>query len=85
VVPFLMHSFFMVGMNVVSNGSQLKILVVLFLPHVLLKSNDDVNQPSLVVVPPCWEHQHVHFPLVVTVVLLVFLQGFDYTLLYNLF
>jgi hypothetical protein len=68
-----------------SNGNQLKVLVVLFLPHVLLVFNDDVNQPSLVVVAPCWEHQHVHFPLVWTMVLLVFLQGLDYSLLYNLF
>jgi hypothetical protein len=73
VVPFLTHSFFMVGINVVSNGNQLKVLAVLFLPHVLLMSNDDVNSPSLVIVAPCWEHQHVHFPLVGTMVLFVFL------------
>ncbi len=85
VVPLLMHSFFMVGINVVSNANQLKVLVVLFLPHVLLVSNDDVNHPSLVVVAPCWKHQQVHFPFVGTMVFLVFLQGLDYSLLYNLF
>ncbi len=33
VVPFLTHSFSMVGMNVMSNGNQLKVLVVPFFMH----------------------------------------------------
>jgi hypothetical protein len=35
VVPFLIHSFSVVGMNVMSNGNQLKVLVVPFLMHSL--------------------------------------------------
>jgi len=39
----------------------------------LLVYYDDVNHPSLVVVPPCREHQHIHYSLVGTMVVLVFL------------